>query len=122
MVVEDDPQLAEAEAVVLSSEGYRVLIACDGRAALDELEHERPSLILLDMRMPGMNGWEFAEALRATHRGDIPIVVVTAAYDPGRRAQDVGAVDFLVKPFELDELLGKVARYARPSHRQTSAH
>jgi CheY-like chemotaxis protein len=122
LVIEDDPELAEAEAVVLSAEGYRVLIAPDGRAALNQLQHERPNLILLDMRMPGMNGWEFAESLHATHGNDIPVVVVTAAYDPDRRAKDVGAVDFLTKPFELDEFVEKVARYARPAHPQTSPH
>ncbi len=111
LLVEDDLDLSGVEALALGAEGYHVHVARNGHAALEQIAHERPSVILLDMRMPGMNGWQFMSTFRATYGHDIPIVVVTAADDAERRAMDVGAEDWLAKPFELDDLLDKVARH-----------
>jgi DNA-binding response OmpR family regulator len=113
LLVEDDLDLSRVEALALGAEGYKVQVAHDGRAALEQIAHERPSVILLDMSMPGMNGWQFMAAFRAAYGHDIPVLVVTAADNAERRALDVGAEDWLAKPFELDDLLSKVARHAR---------
>jgi CheY-like chemotaxis protein len=74
------------------------------------IERERPRLILLDLRMPHMDGWELARELRA-RRAAIPIVVVTAAQNARQWAEDVGAEAYLAKPFDLEELLAIVQRY-----------
>ena len=112
LVVEDDVDLRHVEAMVLGASGYRVLVARDGSSALDELARERPALVLLDMRMPGMNGWDFMRVLRARYGRTIPVVVVTAAEDAASRAAEVEAEGCLAKPFEIDDLLRVVERWA----------
>jgi CheY-like chemotaxis protein len=110
-VVEDDPDLRALEAELLSSAGYRVTTAADGLEALDRAEEERPALVLLDMRMPRMDGWKFAAAFRERYGDACPIVVVTAAEDARRRAEEVGASGWLAKPFDVDEVLREVERH-----------
>jgi DNA-binding response OmpR family regulator len=113
LVVEDDEAIRELVVLVLQDEGYVVLEAGDGRAGLDAVALGRPSLVLLDMRMPVLSGWDFARVLR--ERGEaVPIVVMTAARDARAWAAEIGAVGFLAKPFELDELLAAVARWCEP--------
>jgi CheY-like chemotaxis protein len=112
LVVEDDVDLASLMALVLSDAGYRVRTAPEGGAALLRVAEEMPGLILLDMRMPGMNGWEFARQFRARHGRAAPIVVVTAAENARARAAEVEAEGWLSKPFEIDEVLRMVAGHA----------
>jgi CheY-like chemotaxis protein len=111
LVVEDDPDLLALEAEILTSAGYRVATAVDGLQALERAEAEPPALVLLDMRMPRMDGWKFAAAFRERFGDACPIVVVTAAEDARGRAEEVGAAGFLAKPFELDDVLGEVERH-----------
>jgi CheY-like chemotaxis protein len=113
LVVDDDPDLRQTLVEVLREEGYCAVAAEHGLEALERIEHERVALILLDMRMPVLNGWEFAEALRG---GGVtaPIVVMTAAQDAARWASEVQAVDYLAKPFELPALLATVERWLGP--------
>jgi CheY-like chemotaxis protein len=111
LVVEDDPSMRQMVEDILTDEGYRVRTAEDGQAALEEIERALPGLILLDMRMPRMNGWEFAKEFRARYGRGAPIVVLTAAADARQRAADVEAEGFLGKPFNLDDLLGLVERF-----------
>jgi CheY-like chemotaxis protein len=98
--------------LVLSDAGYRVRTAPEGAAALVRVAEEMPGLILLDMRMPGMNGWEFAREFRARHGRACPIVVVTAAENARARAAEVEAEGWLSKPFEIDDVLRIVATHA----------
>jgi DNA-binding response OmpR family regulator len=118
LVVEDDPDLLALVEMVLVEDGYRVRTAPEGGAALSEVANEMPALVLLDMRMPGMDGWEFAREFRARHGRAAPIVVVTAAEDARRRAEEIEADGWLAKPFDLDEVLAVAARHARPEERQ----
>ena len=111
LVVEDDPAMRELVEVVLVDAGYPVRTAADGQAALERVAQELPGVILLDMRMPRMNGWEFARAFRAQYDRRTPIVVLTAAPDAGQRAREIQAEGYLGKPFELDDLLRTVERY-----------
>jgi CheY-like chemotaxis protein len=91
-------------------EGYRVETAANGREALDFVAVERPAVVVLDMRMPVMDGWTFARELR--NRGvKLPIVVITAARDAERWAREIGADAFLAKPFELTDLLDAIERF-----------
>ena len=112
LVVDDDPDLREFLRLMLTSMGFEVTSAANGREALDDLEGHDPDLILLDMKMPVMNGWEFCRALegRDTHP---PIVVLTAAPDPAGRAAEVHADGWLGKPFEYADLEAIVRRFAK---------
>jgi DNA-binding response OmpR family regulator len=111
LVVEDDPDLRSLLEMILSDAGWRVRTAPEGRAALFRAEEELPGLVLLDMRMPGMNGWDFAREFRARHGRACPIVVVTAAENARRRAEEIGADGWLAKPFDLDGVLSVVSRF-----------
>jgi CheY-like chemotaxis protein len=88
LVVDDDPAIREAVRDVLEAAGMRVATARDGAEALERVLAEPPSLVLLDMRMPVMDGWHFSRALR--ERGlALPVVVMTAAADARRRAEEI---------------------------------
>jgi len=116
LVVDDDEGIREAIDMTLSDEGYEVVTASDGADALTAADHRPPSLILLDMRMPVMDGWAVARALRV--KGiDVPIVVMTAAESAKRWADEVGAEGYLAKPFGLDDLLAAVERFRGPTGR-----
>lgn len=112
LLVEDDADLVALVSLLLKEEGYCVTIACNGRDALATLEHDAPDLILLDMKMPIMNGPEFARELEVRYGRRAPIIVLTAAADAHRRAAEVGADAWLGKPFDPDTLLSTVRRYA----------
>jgi DNA-binding response OmpR family regulator len=114
LIVEDDPDLLALEEAILSDAGYRVASAADGLEALERVEREMPGLILLDMRMPRMNGWEFAREFRARHGNVCPIAVITAAENARLRAQEIQADAWLEKPFDLDDVLALVARHLGP--------
>ena len=89
LVVDDDPSIRETLTVILDLEGYTVASALNGRQALRQITENPPQIILLDMRMPVMNGWTFAAELKA--RGwPIPLVVMTAAQEARRWADDSG--------------------------------
>lgn len=114
LVVDDDAELCESLADALTDAGYDPVTAGNGARALS-LTHEgrRPQLILLDLMMPDMNGWEFRELqLHDESVKDIPVVVMTASRDLRRHPVDADA--FLFKPFTLDDLLAQVQRVVRP--------
>lgn len=119
LVVEDDEGILSTLELVLVEEGYRVVTAADGAAALDIVERQKPALILLDMKMPVMDGWAFARAYRDKPEPRAPVLVVTAARDAAQRAKEVGADGYLPKPFDIDDLIELVGRYMN-GQRQTS--
>lgn len=104
LVVEDEPDLLDLMSEALASQGYRVATAKHGLEALQRIGEQEPQLILLDMRMPVMDGWTFAKLLREQYWRRIPLVVVTAAEDSKLRAAEVGADSYLGKPFGLQQL------------------
>ncbi len=112
LVVEDDDSIRDLVDLVLSGAGYEVLTATDGAAALQVVGTTRPDLVLLDMRMPIMDGWEFARRYRARPEPHAPIVVLTAARDAANRAAEIHANGYLGKPFDVDELLALVSHHA----------
>jgi CheY-like chemotaxis protein len=113
LVVEDEPEIRDFVSMVLDSQGYRVSTAANGALALEEVDREPVDLILLDMRMPVMDGWRFARAYRAASGPHAPIVVLTAAQDAAARAAQINAEGYLGKPFDLDDLLRVVDEYTR---------
>jgi two-component system, chemotaxis family, chemotaxis protein CheY len=112
LVVDDDATIRQFIEMALTDQGYQVLTAEHGQAALDVVPRSRPGLILLDMRMPVMDGWGFAEAYRRTPAPHAPIIVLTAARDADESAREIGADACLAKPFDLRDLLGLIQRYA----------
>lgn len=118
LVVDDDPDILDAICDILEGEGYRVARARHGLEALDRVAEEEPSIILLDLMMPVMDGLAFAQALRQRRNGAarIPIVVISADGNP-QKAASVGAQGYLAKPFDIDALLAQVTDMAgQPMH------
>ena len=111
LVVDDDPAIREFVGGALELEGYDVLTAPDGETALEIVGRREPCAVLLDMRMPVLDGWGFAAAYRGRPGAHAPVVVMTAAESARRWADEVGAEDVLGKPFSLDDLLAVVARH-----------
>ena len=110
LVVDDDPDIGEFVSLALSDLGYDVVTVPHGRAALRSIDERQPSLILLDMRMPVMDGWEFARAYQERLGPHAPIIVFTAARNAEERASEVAADTHLAKPFSLDDLIDLVER------------
>jgi DNA-binding response OmpR family regulator len=117
LAVDDDEAILDIVEWALEDEGYRVARATDGGQALALLPDLRPVLILLDMRMPGMNGWEFAQAYGALDGWRSPVVVMTAAQDAVQLAAEIGAAGCLGKPFDLDQLIATVRHHTRRAPR-----
>lgn len=110
LVVEDDMDVRFLLAAELEQHGYSVEQAANGLEALNAITTARPHVILLDMRMPVMDGWHFVTELRSRFGRVAPIVVMTAAADPRARAREVGADAWLAKPFELVDVLAAVKK------------
>lgn len=105
MVVEDEAATADVVATALVDEGYRVVTASDGQDALRVVQRTPPDAILLDLRLPILDGWQVVRRCRANPvTSDIPIIVVSAAYDAQQDA-DIERLVFVEKPFDLDVLL-----------------
>ena len=123
LVVDDDPDIRETLRDVIEAEGFAVVCAANGRAALEALDMGlRPSLIVLDLMMPTMSGWELLAAIRADRVfADLPVAVISAAGG----APPPGATCFLRKPIDLDTLIGLIrdprGRVLRRLERQSSA-
>ena len=112
LFVDDDPDLRKAVHLMLRLAGYEVRCVANGEEALAAVAEKMPAVVLLDMLMPVMNGWDCAMELRARFGRNVPIVVVTAAEHAQARAAQIGGVaDVLQKPFDMDDLLRVVARY-----------
>ncbi len=109
LVVDDERDIREAVSEVLKEEGYEVLDANDGAEALRQLRAHHPAVVLLDLMMPGMNGWEFCAARKSEpDLSTIPVIVISAL----GRVSGIDAQAFLQKPFELEALVSAVRRYA----------
>src|SRR6266576_5979655 len=113
LVVEDDEDIAQALQRSLRMEGYEVRSAADGEAALEEGRSFAPDLVILDLGLPKLDGLEVARSLRADD--DIPILILTArdALEARVEGLDSGADDYLVKPFERQELLARLRALLR---------
>lgn len=111
LVVDDDEVILSSVELVLVDEGYQVVAARNGEEALELAKACTPRLILLDMKMPMMDGWAFIAAYRARSGPHAPIIIMTAAHDPQSRAAEIAADGVLAKPFDLDQLLDLVHRY-----------
>ncbi len=112
LLVEDDHNIREALLDALAAEGYRVHCAANGREALSALKSCTPQLILLDLMMPVMDGWQFrSEQQRDPSLARIPVIVISADHRLKDKVSALAVDAFLAKPFELDTLLATVDRY-----------
>ncbi|WP_256105675.1 response regulator transcription factor [Streptomyces sp. ODS05-4] len=116
LIVDDEPAVREALQRSLAFEGYGTEVAVDGADALARIADYRPDLVVLDIQMPGMDGLTAARRVRATG-STLPILMLTARDTVGDRVTglDAGADDYLVKPFELDELFARIRALLRRS-------
>ncbi|MFH8366412.1 response regulator transcription factor [Streptomyces sp. NPDC018031] len=116
LIVDDEPDVREALRRSLDFEGYRTETAADGLEALEKAAAREPDLIVLDVLMPRMDGLTAARRLRASGV-TVPVLMLTARHTVGDRVTglDAGADDYLVKPFELDELLARIRALLRRS-------
>ncbi|MHB8263162.1 MAG: response regulator transcription factor [Acidimicrobiales bacterium] len=116
IIVEDDTNIADLASTYLTRAGYRVLMAGDGKGALDTFRSEKPCLVVLDIGLPGdLDGFDVCRMLRAT--SDVPIVILTARNDEIDRVVglEMGADDYIVKPFSPRELVARVKAILRRS-------
>jgi CheY-like chemotaxis protein len=116
LIVEDDPDVAAALAEVLEAAGFAPVVASNGRQAIDRLQREAPpTLILLDMMMPVMDGWAFRrEQQKMNGVSEVPVVVLTADGDARQKALALRAQGHLSKPVSIDALLSVIERIGGP--------
>lgn len=122
VVADDDPQLLRLVARNLELEGYATLTASDGQQALELVESKVPDLVLLDVMMPRLDGFTVCHRIREF--SSVPIIIVTArGQDQDKvRGLDLGADDYLTKPFSVDELLARVRAVLRRAHLTANEH
>jgi two-component system alkaline phosphatase synthesis response regulator PhoP len=113
LVVDDEPHIIELATLYLKNEGYRVISADDGAQALQQIETERPALVILDLMLPEMNGWEVCRRVRAS--SNLPIIMLTARSDDVDKivGLELGADDYVTKPFNPRELVARVKAVLR---------
>ena len=113
LVVEDDKNICELLKMYLEKEGYTVTLAADGGEGLNKFRTIKPDLVLLDVMMPVMNGWDVCKAIRAESR--TPIIMLTAKSETDDKVAGLksGADDYITKPFEMKELLARMEAVLR---------
>ena len=115
LVVEDDRNISELIRMYLEKEGFEVRAAYDGGKAVEEFEREQPDLVLLDIMLPVLDGWQVCQRIR--QKAKTPIIMLTAKSDVTDRITglEMGADDYLVKPFEMKELMARINAVLRRS-------
>jgi len=113
LVVDDDLEIRRFIQAALADAGYVVQLAASGTEALAAVERSRTDLILLDVRMPGVDGWQVLDELRSAAGEHTPVVVMTASFTGQDKALRSGAQGYLAKPFELTDLLECVDLHSR---------
>ena len=115
LVVDDEANIVELARLYLRNEGHEVLTAADGRVALDRVRQDQPDLMVLDIMLPGMDGWEVCKQVRQFSQ--IPIIMLTARGDDVDKivGLELGADDYMVKPFNPRELVARVKAVLRRS-------
>lgn len=106
LLVDDEPDILLMLRMSFEDEGHEVVMAADGRMGLERLAEHRPDVVVLDMMMPVIDGWGVLQAMQV--EGDeTPVIIVSAKSDPKdcKRALELGAVEYVTKPFDLDRLL-----------------
>jgi diguanylate cyclase (GGDEF)-like protein len=111
LVVDDNPTNLSVLSIALKAAGYKIRVAMDGESAIEQVQEDAPELILLDIQMPGIDGFETCKKLKKSPlTQDIPIIFITASTDLENKVKglSVGAVDYITKPFQQEEVLARV--------------
>jgi signal transduction histidine kinase len=119
MIVDDNPTNLEVLSETLSQEGFQVSVAIDGESALEQIQFYRPTLILLDVMMPGIDGYETCKRLKQNSATqDIPVVFMTALSEVENKITgfSLGAIDYITKPFQREEVLARVKVHSQLQH------
>ncbi len=114
LLIDDEEELVSSLSEVLEENGYKVIIATNGMEAIKKAKEERPDLILLDIMMPKMDGYEVLRQLKTSAEAwAISVIMVTARSDSGSilKTQDSRAADYIIKPFDVSEVLSSIQRY-----------
>jgi two-component system, chemotaxis family, chemotaxis protein CheY len=114
LVVDDSASVRKFVSIALEMQGFRVVTACDGMEALEKLPSGAVNLVITDLNMPNMDGFEFVKTLRETPvYQELPVVILTSLSDDGsrQRGKELGANSFLVKPFSLEKVQYEVSKY-----------
>lgn len=113
LVVDDDKNICELLSLYLKKEGYQVVFAYDGSEAINKAKEEKPNIIVLDVMMPIINGWEACKLIRQF--SDVPIIMLTALDTLENKVQglNIGADDYIVKPFEPVEVVARINAHIR---------
>lgn len=119
LIADDDPQILRALRIILTSRGYQVVTAADGRQALDAAVKEHPDILLVDLGMPRLDGVELIEAVRGWSQAPILVISGRSAEAEKVRALDSGADDYVTKPFSIDELLARIRAMSRRVAQET---
>lgn len=112
MIVDDEPDILTSIGQILELSGYKVIKAADGKECLDKLNKEIPDLVILDIMMPGMSGWDVAAKIKENPDWNgIPIVFLTAKGDTMSVGMgNMASEDYIVKPFDIEDLKNRVNR------------
>ncbi len=118
LVVDDDKRILQILQLYLNKEGYEAVLCERGDAALEAFNSSSPDLVLLDVMLPGLDGWDILKLIRK--QSDVPVIMLTAKGDISDRVQglDCGADDYIVKPFESKELVARIKAVLRRSSMQ----
>ncbi len=122
LVVDDEPSVAEVVSLYLQKEGFRVRIALDGYKALDAIQQQKPALLVLDVMLPEVDGLTIMRRLRDDPTSNVPIILLTARSQETDRIYglELGADDYVTKPFSPAELVSRVKAVLRRTHNTTS--
>lgn len=120
LLVEDEQSVTDAVSYSLEQEGFELLTAGDGQTALKRFEEGRPELVILDLMLPGINGWELLKAFRKQRPG-VPVIMLTARAEEADRVAglEMGADDYITKPFSMRELAARVRAVLRRASDRT---
>ena len=121
LIVEDEPGIAEVVSLYMRRAGFRTLVAVDGREAMRRFESDAPDLVILDLMLPEVDGLSLARWLR--ERSEVPIIMLTARREEIDRIAglELGADDYVIKPFSPQELASRVRAVLRRTHRSEAA-
>ena len=121
LTIDDDPAITDLISLLLRSYGLDVIVANDGEHGLEVARTEHPDLIMLDLTMPGMDGWQICKTIRAESK--VPIIVLSALDDPSvvSTVLDAGADDYMVKPVPSSVLIAHINNLTRRAHVENNA-
>ena len=114
LIIEDDKNICDLLKINLELEGYEVFVSFNGKDGLKKIYQEKPDLVLLDLLLPGVDGWEICKQLRSDEQTKkIPIIIISVLTEDEGRKPEMGVVGYLVKPFDISILTDEIKKALR---------